>query len=72
MSVNYASKIKIDDSRVTLQIVVLVTDDNRGIIYDCNMFIEQAIGYEFMSGISRNIKLRMRQNKVLKLLHQSS
>jgi hypothetical protein len=43
MSVNDASRIVIDYSRVTLQIEVLVTDDSRGIIYDCNMFIAQAV-----------------------------
>ncbi len=46
MSVNDASRIVIDYSRVTLQIVALLTDDSRGIIYYCNMFIAQAIGYE--------------------------
>ncbi len=35
------SKVTIDDSRVTLQIVASLT---RGIIYDLNMFIVQTIG----------------------------
>ena len=35
--VNYAP-------RVTLQIVASLTDDSKGIIYDCNMFIAQATG----------------------------
>jgi hypothetical protein len=38
MSVNVASTIVIDDSRVMLQIVASLTDDSRGIIYDGNMF----------------------------------
>ncbi len=42
MSVNDASRIIIDDSRVMLQIVVSTTDYSRGNIYNCNMFIAQA------------------------------
>jgi hypothetical protein len=42
MSVNDTSRIVIDDSRVSLQIVASLTDDSRGIIYDCNTFIVQA------------------------------
>jgi hypothetical protein len=34
----------IDDCRFILQIAVSLTDDSRGIIYDCNMFIVQATG----------------------------
>jgi hypothetical protein len=34
-------KIIIDDSRVTLQIVASLTDDSRGVINDCNIFIIQ-------------------------------
>ncbi len=41
MSVNEASRIVIDDSRVSLKIVVSLTDSSRGIIYD-HMFIVQA------------------------------
>jgi hypothetical protein len=41
MSVNEASRIVIDDSRVSLKIVVSLTDSSRGIIYD-HMFIAQA------------------------------
>jgi hypothetical protein len=37
-----ASRIVIDDSRVLLQIVASLTDDSRGVIYYCNMFIEDA------------------------------
>ncbi len=44
MSVNDVSRIVIDDSRVTLQIVASLIDDSRGIIYDCNMFIVEAAG----------------------------
>ncbi len=44
MSVNDNFRIVIDDSRVILQIVTSLTDDSRDIIYDRNMFIEQAIG----------------------------
>ncbi len=42
MSENDASGIVIDDSRVMLQIVVSLTDDSRGIIYNKNMVIVQA------------------------------
>ncbi len=42
MRVNDASRIIIDKSRVTLQIVVSLSDGSRGIIYDRNMFILQA------------------------------
>ncbi len=34
----------IDNSTVTPQIVAPITDDSRGIIYNCNMFIVQATG----------------------------
>jgi hypothetical protein len=42
MSENDASRIIIDDSRVTLQIVASLTGDSQGIIYNCNMLIVQA------------------------------
>jgi hypothetical protein len=42
MTVNDASKIVIDNSRVMLQIVASLTDDSRGVIYNCNMFKVQA------------------------------
>ncbi len=42
MSKNDASRITIDNSRVTLQIVASLTDNSRGIIYDGDMFIVQA------------------------------
>ncbi len=44
MSVNDASRIVIDDSRVMLQIVDSLTDDSRGVICNLNMFIVQATG----------------------------
>jgi hypothetical protein len=43
MSVNDACMIVIGNSRVMLQIVVSLTDDFRGIIYDRDMFIVKAI-----------------------------
>ncbi len=43
MSVNDASRFGIEDSRVMLQIVALLTDDSRGIVYNNIMFIVQAI-----------------------------
>ncbi len=55
MSVNDASNIVIDDSRVTLQIVASLTDNSRGVIYYCNVFIVQATGLTslaYMSGMS--------------------
>ncbi len=45
MSVNHASRIVIDDSRVTLQIVASHTDNSWSVIYDRNMFIVQATAY---------------------------
>ncbi len=42
MSVNDASRIVIDDSRVRFQIVASLTDDSKGIIYNRNMFRVQA------------------------------
>ena len=46
MSVNNASRIVIDESRVTLQIVASLTDNSRGIIYKSNMFLVQATGWK--------------------------
>ncbi len=43
MSVNDACMIVIGNSWVMLQIVVSLTDDFRGIIYDRDMFIVKAI-----------------------------
>jgi hypothetical protein len=42
MSENEASRIVIEDSRVMLQIVATLTDDSRGIIYNCNLLKVQA------------------------------
>jgi hypothetical protein len=42
MSANDAYWIIIDDSTVTLLIVASLTEDSRGVIYDCNVFIVQA------------------------------
>ncbi len=42
-----ASRVTIDDFRVAPQIVSSITDYSRGIIYDLNMFIVQAIGPNF-------------------------
>ncbi len=44
MSVNDATGMVIEDSRVMLQIVASLTDDFRGVIYIHNMFIVQATG----------------------------
>ncbi len=46
MSVNDASRIVTDKSRVMLQIVASLTDYYGGIIYDRIMFIEQATGVQ--------------------------
>jgi hypothetical protein len=42
MSLNDASRIVIDDSRVMLQMVASVTDNSRVVIYDHIMFIVHA------------------------------
>jgi hypothetical protein len=44
MSVNDASRIVIDNSKVMLLIGASHTDGSRSVIYSCNMFIVQAIG----------------------------
>jgi hypothetical protein len=44
MSESDVSRILIDDSRVTLQIVASLIDDSWGINYDRNMFIVQDTG----------------------------
>ncbi len=43
MSVNDTSRIVIDDSRVTLQIVASLTDNSAGILYNSNMSIPMSI-----------------------------
>ncbi len=47
MGVNDTSMIVIDDSRVMLQIVALLTEDSIGVIYDHNMFIVQVTKLKF-------------------------
>ncbi len=37
--INDASRSVNDDSRMMLQIVASLTEDSRGVIYSCNMFI---------------------------------
>ncbi len=49
MSVNDASRIIIDKSRVTLQSVASLTDNSKDVIYNCNMFIVQASGDGFIA-----------------------
>jgi hypothetical protein len=51
MSVNDASRIVIDDSRVALQIVASLKDVYRGVIYNCNMCIVQATAFTLVSEI---------------------
>jgi len=45
MRVNDTSRIAIDTSTVMLQILALLTDDSRGVIYGCKMFKAQATGW---------------------------
>ncbi len=47
MSVNDASRIVIDNSRVTLQIVPSLTDDSKGIIYNDNMSTVHKTGRKY-------------------------
>jgi hypothetical protein len=47
MSLNDASRIVNDDSKMMLHIVVSLTDDSKGVIYDHNMFIVKATGATF-------------------------
>ncbi len=47
MSENDTSRIIFKNSRVTLQIVALLTDDSSGFIYDHNMFIVISIDWEY-------------------------
>ncbi len=42
MIVNDVYRIVIEDSGVTLQIVASLTDNSRGVIDNCNMFIVQS------------------------------
>ncbi len=56
MSVSDASRITIDNFRVTLQIVASLTDDSRGTTYDHNTFIAQTTGLvvEDKKGFEKN------------------
>ncbi len=54
MSVNDASRIIMENSTVMLQIVVSFTDDSRGVIYNCNVFIVQAIEWLGQSVLGRS------------------
>jgi len=47
MSVNDSSRIVIDNTKVMLQIVASLTDNSRGVIYDCSMFI---VGQKILKG----------------------
>jgi len=62
MSVNDTSRIAIDNSTAMLQIVVSLTDDSRGIIYDRNMFIAQAQINPFPVWMSIDNLLNVRKN----------
>ncbi len=53
----WCSKIVIDDSRVTLKIVVPLTDNSRGVMYDHNMFIVQATCLIF-AGKAKSLPMR--------------
>jgi len=55
MSVNDACRIIIDDSRVMLQIVASLTNNTRGVIYDCNMFTAQATSCSISITDDRNM-----------------
>jgi hypothetical protein len=45
MSVNDATRIVIDNSRVTLEIATSLTDNSRGVIYNRIMFKAQATDF---------------------------
>ncbi len=49
-------KIIVDNSRVILQIVASLTDDPRGIFYDCNMFLVTVYGDLCHINILANLK----------------
>ncbi len=54
MSVNDASRIVTDDSRVMLQIMVSLTDDYRGVIYHRNVLIVWATDHPMIEAKQRN------------------
>jgi hypothetical protein len=57
MKENDASRIVFGDIRVTLQIVVPLTDYSRGVMYDHNMFIVQATSLIF-AGKAMSLPMR--------------
>ncbi len=65
MSVNDAPIITIDDSRVMLRIVASLTDDSRGIIYNCNMIIVQATLLLFVYALSKYMGQFFQQKHIL-------
>ncbi len=70
MRVNDAYRIRIDDSRVTLQIVASLTDDSKGVIYICKMFKVKATG-AYPSHLLAGIRLgrfRDKRSNVLQTL----
>ncbi len=52
MSENDTSRIVIDDSRVTFQIVASFSDDSRDVIYDHNVFIVWAADCDLLCVVS--------------------
>jgi hypothetical protein len=57
LSVNDASWIIIYDTRVAVQTVASLTDDCRGIIYDCNMLIVTSYRGIGMSVVASTINI---------------
>jgi hypothetical protein len=57
MSINIASSIVIDESKMTLQIVASLTNNSRATINDHNMFIVQARGINYVKLFSFNLIL---------------
>jgi hypothetical protein len=47
-----------DASRVTLQTVASLTDDSRGVVYDCKMLIVQATEMASCSYLSKQVLCR--------------
>jgi hypothetical protein len=54
MSVNDSSRIMIDDSRATLQIVASLNDNSRGIINDRKVFTVQATAATTFTNFLKN------------------
>ncbi len=56
MSINDASRIVIDDSRVKLQTVASLTDHSKGVIFDHNLLLVQtAVKLKSESNVFREI-----------------